>query len=93
MYSVCLYSYTARVCAFVYVHVCTCTVHEYPNYLRCGIFLLLVALLDTCTNMIRLGIVIKYEKRQVNVKFLHIRMWNIGMAKETRLECLVHIVQ
>ena len=30
---------------------------------------------------------------QVNVRILQIRMWNIRMAKETRLGCLVQIVQ
>ena len=29
----------------------------------------------------------------VKLKILQIIMWNIGMAKETRSGCLVHIVQ
>ena len=39
---------------------------------------------DQCTG---------YQCIQVNVKTLHIRMWNIGMAKETRSRWLVHTVQ
>ena len=35
----------------------------------------------------------KNERRQVTVNILQIGMWSIGMAKETRLGCLVHIVQ
>ena len=72
-------------CAFLYVYL-----YMYMNYLQRSIFLLLVALLDTylVTNTIsRLGIVIKNERRQVNLYY------NIGIAKETRSGCLVHIVQ
>ena len=37
-----------------------------PSYLQRSIFLLLLAFMDTCTNMIsRLGIVIKNERRLI----------------------------
>ena len=60
-----LYSLCRRACHFsTYMH------RNSPNSLRHSIFLLLIALLDTCTNIIsRLGIVFKNERRQVN--------WNV----------------
>ena len=53
MYSVCLHMAIEPVYMHLFTYVRPCTVHGIvQTTLRCGIFLQLIALLDTCTNMI-----------------------------------------
>ena len=73
---------------YMYVHV---LYMNSPNYLQRGIFLLLIALIAGYLHQYVMISRLEILKIRGDIQ---IRMWNnIGIAKETRLGCLVHIVQ